>query len=267
MDIIDHHKIISGLKTYYRVCGDNSRPTILFLNGWGARKDGITVNLIKILSEKFFVISLELPGHIRSEPPPMMWGLKEYADFTKNFVNSLSIKTPFVLMGHSFGGGVTMFYAILYPNDLEMLILDASMQTPRPKIFHSILSWWSIIFKGIVRNRFLPIIFKKLVVSLFTGTPFDLLKKDNLSRYEVMGEILHRAEVQEGYGGYAKLTMPVLLMWGKKDTWISPIDRARKITQEIPRAKFVELNGGHLALFHDTQRALHEILQFYSSKR
>jgi len=266
MSISDHHIIIDGLNTCYRVAGDKSNQSLIFLHGWGARKNDIfgrgTGDIMQRLSEKFYVVALELPGHIRSEPPREIWGFEEYAKFLNEFVGVLQIQKPAIIMGQSFGGGVATQYAFLYPSEVKALILTDSTQTQRPENFYyRTRFWWRPFFKETLKNSFVPTIFKKIVISLFTGVPFGFLQKHSLLRYGIMADIQCQAKLK---GDYAKFHMPVLLMWGRRDSMITPIVRAREIAKEIPRVKFIELNGGHLALFQDTQRAISEIFNFYT---
>ncbi|MFV2012540.1 MULTISPECIES: alpha/beta fold hydrolase [unclassified Micromonospora] len=47
-------------------------------------------------------------------------------------------------------------------------------------------------------------------------------------------------------GLYPRLDLPVLVVWGKNDTWI-PVDRAHLLTELIPGAQLELIDGaGHL---------------------
>ena len=62
---------------------------------------------------------------------------------------------------------------------------------------------------------------------------------------------------------YSLLPMPVLLIWGEKDTFVTPLQRAKEIAREIPKAKLVVIpNAGHLALYTKTDRIIEEIVKF-----
>ena len=64
---------------------------------------------------------------------------------------------------------------------------------------------------------------------------------------------------------YSLLPMPVLLIWGEKDTYITPLERAKEIALEIPNAKLVVIpNAGHLALYTKTEKVIDELMQYVS---
>ena len=75
-----------------------------------------TVNFCNISDkylEYFNVLSIDLPGFGESDEPDFVWSVYEYADFVKRLVDSLKIKKV-ILIGHSFGGKVSLVYASKY---------------------------------------------------------------------------------------------------------------------------------------------------------
>ena len=52
----------------------------------------------------------------KSSDPKDPWGVPEYANLVKEFMNKLNIQKPHVI-AHSFGGRVTIYLSSLY-NDL-----------------------------------------------------------------------------------------------------------------------------------------------------
>ena len=66
---------------------------------------------------------------------------------------------------------------------------------------------------------------------------------------------------------YRSLSMPVLLLWGEKDIFVTPLQRAKEIAQEISNAKLVVIPGaGHLALYTKTDKVVEEIVKFTLNK-
>lgn len=69
--------------------------------------------------------ALDLLGHGESEKPERAHDYSvenAYADFTA-WINSLQIKMPMVLVGHSLGGGLSMLYARRNPDRVKALVI------------------------------------------------------------------------------------------------------------------------------------------------
>jgi pimeloyl-ACP methyl ester carboxylesterase len=72
----------------------------------------------KKLSEKFRIISADLPGHGKSDNDGEVLTMEFIATLIKNLLESLNIKKVF-LIGHSLGGYITLAFAELYPDMLS----------------------------------------------------------------------------------------------------------------------------------------------------
>jgi len=103
--------MINGLNCYVKVYG-KGQPIIL-LHGWG-QTHAFWDNLIPILSNRFTVYTLDLPGFGFSQEASSIWLLKDYANFLHAFVMQYQIDAP-ILIGHSFGGKIAAQYANIFP--------------------------------------------------------------------------------------------------------------------------------------------------------
>ena len=88
------------------------------------------------------------------------------------------------------------------------------------------------------------------------------MTNENIQKYKIM------SDVETGYSvktDYNSLPMPVLLIWGGKDTYVTPLQRAKEIALEIPNSKLVVIpDAGHLALYTKTEKVVDEIVKFIS---
>lgn len=264
--IAEHTILISGLNIRYCIAGDSQKQPLVFLHGWGARVKDILGrgqrNVISELSKDFYVIAPDLPGLVCSEPPREIWGMEEYAQCINIFLRTLGIKKP-IVMGQSFGGGVATTYAYLYPEKIPELILADAVQGNRPENWHYRLRFkWQSLCDVVVGNRYLPLFLKRCLLSAWLGVPWRSITKENCSRYMIMGNIQLTYKVGVDY---RKLSMPVLMIWGEYDTFVTPVSRAREIHAEIPNSKFVIIKkAGHLALYTHTRQVVSEIVDFWS---
>ena len=81
---------------------------------------------MKILSEKYRVIALDLPGHGLSGKPDIDYTIDEMTDYLKNFILSFTSE-KINLAGHSLGGSICLNLVIRYPDIAERLVIINSV--------------------------------------------------------------------------------------------------------------------------------------------
>jgi pimeloyl-ACP methyl ester carboxylesterase len=258
--IAEHTAIIDGLTIHYRTAGENAKPTLVFLHGWAARVDGFlgSGKVVSELSKYFYVIAPEHPGLCRSTPPKEVWGFDDFARSLKTLLKSLKIENP-IIMGQSFGGGIATAYAKLYPHEVKVLILVDSVTTERPwNLYQKAKYVWCPLLSFIAKARWIPLFFKKIWISGSLGVPSKIINTHNVKDYAVMGEI----PIGKGRSldfDYKTLRIPLLLVWGNRDTWVTPLARAREIHEQVKDSKLIIVNGPHTVLYQRPQIVISEI--------
>ena len=98
------------------------KNTLVFLHGWGQN-----INMMKPVGDKLLegnrIIIIDLPGFGESSEPNSIYTIYDYAEIVNELLKSLNINNP-VLIGHSFGGKISLVYASKYK--VEKLILFGS---------------------------------------------------------------------------------------------------------------------------------------------
>lgn len=95
--------------------GDN---TLVFLHGWGQN-----IEMMKPVGDKIKnnrIIIIDLPGFGDSPEPNTIWSMYDYADMVHELLDSLDISNP-ILLGHSFGGKISLIYASKYKTNKLVL--------------------------------------------------------------------------------------------------------------------------------------------------
>ncbi|MEG2311678.1 MAG: alpha/beta hydrolase [Bacilli bacterium] len=122
-------KKINGLNVNYINYGKKGKTDIVLLHGWGQN-----ISMMRPIgdcySKDFMVTIIDLPGFGDSEEPNSVWTLFDYVNMLSCLLNELNIKNP-ILIGHSFGGKISLLYASMYP--VKKLILMASPFRPGVK--------------------------------------------------------------------------------------------------------------------------------------
>jgi len=92
-----------------RIAGQRDNPAVLLVHGWGSSADGMQP-IQNWLSESYFVINIDLPGHGASPPPPVVWGVDEHAAALRQIIDHY-FDGSFSFVGHSNGGRLGLFLA------------------------------------------------------------------------------------------------------------------------------------------------------------
>lgn len=240
---------IDNLKINYKQIGNGDIPIIL-LHGWGLDSNKYLATakyLFEVESEKLKVKSyriclLDLPGFGKSDNPPAVWGVDEYAELVRKFIMlslreaerrsnpefiapSAGLPRPalaglamtekkVILIGHSFGGQITIKFAAKYPEKLKALILTGAagirhQPAMKQKIFYYLAKTGKIIFSLPIINR-LENSAQKLLYRAAR-------EKDYYEAQGVMREIFKKVIKEDLTSYLEKIKTPTLLVWGRND--------------------------------------------------
>lgn len=256
MSVEEHIISIKSLKVHYRTAGDPKNPTLILLNGWGAKVRGTFPNSEKVIKEftrhGFYVISPEHPGLMRSETPKSVWGPEDYTEYLQEFVEKLGLR-GFVLVGQSFGGAIATAYAAEHPEKIKALVLVNAGLT-RDKAYHFVFRHFILAprLTGILRSEYTPSFFKKIIAWLGLGVPWTHIEKEQFERRAIMGEIFRKWSLPNVY---SKIRARTILIWGSNDA-LFPLSSAREVEKEIPNAKLHTIFGGHSVLYAHPQKVI-----------
>ncbi|EKD53255.1 MAG: alpha/beta hydrolase fold protein [uncultured bacterium] len=123
--------VINGVRTHYEVFNPKKKNTIVILHGWGSSLT-FWIPIAKQISPDIRVVLVDLPGFGSTGPIDATPDVPEYTDFIRHFAKKLKLHR-FILAGHSFGGQITLDYAVKYPGDLASIILIAPVSIPEDK--------------------------------------------------------------------------------------------------------------------------------------
>ncbi len=95
--------------------------TLLLVHGLGSYAKGWSKN-IPVLSKKYRVIAVDLPGYGKSDKEAYQYSLSFYADVLTELLTEMGVKKA-VFVGHSMGGQISMITSLKYPERVEKLVL------------------------------------------------------------------------------------------------------------------------------------------------
>jgi len=117
----NYFKTKFGLMYYevYDSC-NNKDKVVLLLHGWGMSGETFR-NVINSLKENNKVVCVDMLGFGRSDEPISSIKLIDYVNSVKSLADYLKIKRP-IIIGHSFGGRVAIYYGALYEYEKIFLV-------------------------------------------------------------------------------------------------------------------------------------------------
>ena len=111
---------INQVEINYVRYGNKNKQTVVLLHGWGQN-----IEMMKPIGDNLDndVIIIDLPGFGESSEPTYPWMVDDYVESIKELLDNLKVKNP-ILIGHSFGGKISLLYASKYK--VNKLILFGS---------------------------------------------------------------------------------------------------------------------------------------------
>lgn len=217
-----------------------SKPAIIILHGWSLSGKTFFPLAEELVKHGYQVFVPDLPGFGSSLLPSKSLSLSDYADFLEDYILEKKLKSP-ALIGHSFGGRVSLKYLQMHPKSVRALILSG---TPG----YSPVSRKKLIF-FIHLAKVGGAIFSFPVLSFFQDTIRRLYyyvvgARDFYRADGVMRETFKSVVAEELVTPMQSVSVPCLLLWGEEDTLV-PVSVAEKMRQTIPGAKLVVLPGDH----------------------
>ncbi|AFY94757.1 alpha/beta fold hydrolase [Chamaesiphon minutus] len=189
--------------------GNNGHPLVM-LHGWGQNLQSLQP-MGELLATKSQVHIIDLPGFGKSPPPPEDWDTANYADRIYQYLEESGIESADML-GHSFGGRVSIRLAHKYPQKVRSITLVNAGGLQRQRTLQqSMRSQWV----RNMRNAFkISPLYRDALLTWHTQ---KYGSRDYLNAGAMRGTLVKT--VSEDLTELAKqISVPVLLLWGEADT-------------------------------------------------
>ena len=217
---------------------------VLLLHGWGCTGE-IFKHIASVLSTAYTTYSFDFPGFGASGEPTEVWGVEKYTQMVEAFVKENGIERP-ALMGHSFGGRVSIVFASR--NEVSRLVLvdAAGVKPKRPLKYY----WKVYTFKAMkwLCNTFLP---KEKAQAIIDSRRKGAGSSDYNNASPMMRAILSKVVNEDLTHLMPAIKAPTLLFWGNLDT-ATPLSDAKTMERLIPDAGLVVAHGtGHFSFLEN----------------
>lgn len=274
----DQYVKVGQINTRFWALGDEGTAVIL-LHGLGGSVENWVLN-VSALAQHHRVYAVDLAGFGRSDKPPVLFTLSYGAQFVNDFMEVQRIDRA-SMIGNSLGGGVTLQFAIRFPDKVEKLVLANSVGLGKEGAFVMRLATLHLISELLTRPSrkgktwFLrecvydpALIPDELVETFYRLASLPGWQKYYLSALRGFANFRgQRTDIVHSIvDNLVTITAPTLILWGQQDR-ILPVAHAYIAQDRIPNATLQILNPcGHLPQLERPEEFNALVLEFLASK-
>ncbi len=239
---------VGDIDIYYEIHGDGPQ-TLVAIRGLGSNLCAWYEQTPE-LARHFRTVVFDNRGAGRTDKPDAPYTIAQMAADTAGLMDALAIRRA-ALLGISMGGMIAQEFALHYPERLSCLILGCTHFGG-----HDVVQADPAIVAAVVAGANATIEQQKLQLkAVFTDDTIErrpeVVKKHEETRamYAIPTfALVHQVGAVGGFdasGRIASINLPTMVIGGRDDRLV-PFANSKLIASRIPRAKLVELAGGHL---------------------
>lgn len=240
--------IENQIVSYLESTSTDRKNTLLFLHGWMQDKGSFS-HILKILEEKnISYISLDLPGFWGTSLKNANMHIEDYGNFIVHFIEKIGLQQA-VLVGHSFGGRISIYLWSFYNNISKIVLIGAAGISPKDNIGRLlIVKTWKIVFS----LPWLKSIWKKIKSQI--SAP-DYISAGKMTK-------IYRNTIKNDLRKYMKnMSLPTLMIWWDSDDQV-PLQEAKIMHENIWNSQLEILTGTHFIHQEEPKKVTNFILDF-----
>jgi|GEM_PF-871481 len=269
----DKMKNINGCQIRYREAGNG--PLLFLVHGIAGFLEEWEPAM-KVLSEKYHVIALDLPGHGLSGKPDIEYTIDNLACCLRSFIQSFTSEKIY-LAGHSLGGSICLNFILRWPEIVERLVIINSVFERIPLYIR--LASFSFIPHLIKKVPFFIVrlmskrsFHKKNRITpefehfsyIYISTPGNLKAMFSIIRSNISLQGISKRLLDKFREGLKQINIPVLILFSEKDR-IVPKSNSYQLNRLIGTSKIIEFkNCGHELQYEDYEQFCREVQVFLS---
>lgn len=245
---------VNGIRINYEEKGEGE--LIVLLHGWGSNIK-LFANLIDLLSAKYKVVAMDMPGFGESSEPPSAWCVDDYVDFVIEFLREYNTDKV-MLLGHSFGGRVII--KLNSRKDLpfeitRVILVDSAGILPPKSNKKSFRTYYYKFGKAVLSMGLV----QKIAPDALENFRKKMGSADYAAASPLMRQVLVKVVNEDLEPLLPNIKCPALLVWGVNDT-ATPLSDGEKMEKLIPDAGLVKLeNAGHYS-FLEQQYTFNKVM-------
>lgn len=230
-------------------------------------------HLIEALAKDFTVYFYDLLGYGQSDKSPGDVSLGIQNHVLAGLLDHWGLENP-AIIGHDFGGTTVLRTHLLEGSQFEKIVLiDPVAISPWGSSFFRHVKEHEAAFAGLPDYIHEAIVRAYIKTAAFKEIDKLTLDKIVLPWTEAKGKAAFYRQITQAHSGftdeiqpfYSQISRPVLILWGKEDTWI-PAEKGRLLHELIPGSTLHEIpNAGHLVIEEKPDTLIEKIRPFLRS--
>lgn len=202
---------------------------MLLLHGYLSSKESFHYQIEALAENGFRAIAPDMPGFGASQKLDEAWGVDEYALWLMDFIREEGLSRPAVV-AHSFGARVAFVAFSRYPDKFSRLIVTggAGLVKERSRAY----------MRRVKAYRAVKKLFPRFAERHFGSSEYRTLPPVMKESYK---KIVNADLRQEA----AKITLPVLLIYGENDTVTPYAEEGVIFNHTISGSRLECMPGGH----------------------
>jgi len=204
-----------GASLIDEVSGESTTHHLMFLHGWGGNRESLR-GIATLFQHTHRVHLIDLPGFGEAPVPPPDWDTVHYTDLVQQYLLD-RIQGTVVLVGHSFGGKISIRLAARHLAPVRALVLIGVPGLPQPPLSRVRLRRTGIRWLRTLLRSLQPVIGSR-------GVEWHTRRfgsRDYLSAGDLR-PIFIRIVNEDLTESAQLIPCPTLLLWGTDDTETPP---------------------------------------------
>ena len=211
------------------------------------------------------VLAMDQRGHGEADKPASGYGLSDFAEDVKEFMEALGIDAA-TLVGSSSGGYVAQQVAVSWPHRVAGLVLVGSPRSlqGRPAFADEVDQLTEPIDRDWVRDSLNWFTFFHPVPDWYLSQRItDGVRMPALVWREALAGLTSAPPPSE----VGRITAPTLILWGERDELI-PLEQQRALSTAIPGSRLsIYPETGHLVLWEEPEKVAADLVAFVTEQQ
>ena len=252
---------LDGAKIHYQSYGGNGKDAFVLVHGWSSNLEAWK-HQIPDLAKRARVVTLDLPGHGKSDKPQLAYTMDHFAAAIDAVMRDAKVERA-VLLGHSMGTPVARQFYRKYPNKtLAIVIVDGALRPFGDKAMRDqiLTTFRSPNYKEAAAPMFAqmaPVLAaeeQERVKASFSNTPQSVLVSAMENMYD---DALYATD---------KINVPVLTILAKTPFW--PADTEQFLKGLAPDLEYHMWEGvDHFLHMEKTKEFNNAVIAFVDKKK
>lgn len=266
-----------GVRVRAVATGERDRQPLLLIHGFLVDHSAFD-DVVDRLSERFYVITPDLPGFGESEKPSpthFPYGVERFSECVADLIAAFELGRVH-LLGHSMGGAVALTLAAQHPELVQRLVLVDPLAYPFPLRGKARLPLWPVVgpllFKQLYGRAMFRAYFRDDVYApgfLMNVPRIDALyDKFNVpaARESAYATLKTLQDMRVTTARLGRVRAPALVIWGRNDK-LNDAQNAPRLVKDLLDARLRLFECGHAPPEERPTELVNAVVEFLEGPR